>query len=100
MSTVNAILEVDADGTLHLPIPPELRNSKLRVVASLQAITVNSGVAQVKSRKVPKATPEMLAKRKAALEALREAGGLSDVIPDPCAWQREIRKDRKLPDLE
>lgn len=25
MSTITAILEADADGTLHLPLPPELR---------------------------------------------------------------------------
>ena len=33
--------------------------------------------------------PEMLARRKAAYAGLRAAGGLSDVISDPVAWQRE-----------
>jgi hypothetical protein len=35
-----------------------------------------------------------------ALEHLRrisENGGLRDVIPDPVAWQKEIRTDRILP---
>ena len=48
----------------------------------------------------PKATAEMLAKRKAALEALRSAGGLSDAIPNPVEWQRESRVDRSLPGLD
>jgi hypothetical protein len=39
----------------------------------------------------------MLAKRAAALESLRAMGGLKDVIPDPAAWQREIREDVVLP---
>ena len=32
----------------------------------------------------------------AALQKLAEAGGIP-TIPDPVAWQREIRKDRPLP---
>jgi hypothetical protein len=43
------------------------------------------------------ATPEMLERRKAALAGLRAMGGLHEVIPDPAAWQRDIRKDRPLP---
>jgi hypothetical protein len=39
MSKVTAILEADADGTLHLPLPPELRNTKVRVTATLEATT-------------------------------------------------------------
>lgn len=36
MSTINAILEPDADGTLHLPLPPELRHVKVEVTATLK----------------------------------------------------------------
>ena len=36
MSTINAILEPDADGTLHLPLPPELRHVKIEVTATLK----------------------------------------------------------------
>ncbi len=36
---------------------------------------------------------------KAALDKLAAAGGVSS-IPDPVAWQREIRKDRPLPGRE
>ena len=47
----------------------------------------------------PQATQEMLARRKQALEELRVLGGLSDVISDPLAWQREIRVERALPEI-
>jgi uncharacterized cupin superfamily protein len=36
MSTITAILEADADGTLYLPLPEELRNGKGKVKADLQ----------------------------------------------------------------
>ncbi|MCI0746785.1 MAG: DUF2281 domain-containing protein [Verrucomicrobia subdivision 3 bacterium] len=36
MSTINAILEPDADGTLHLPLPPELRHVKIEIIATLR----------------------------------------------------------------
>ena len=38
MSTVTAILEPEADGTLHLPVPEELKSRKVKVVATLEAI--------------------------------------------------------------
>ncbi len=38
MSTVTAILEANADGSLHLPLPTELRRGKIKVVASLTAV--------------------------------------------------------------
>lgn len=34
-----------------------------------------------------------------ALEALATAGGIS-AIPDPTAWQRDLRQDRPLPGRE
>ncbi|MCE0522029.1 MAG: DUF2281 domain-containing protein [Methylacidiphilales bacterium] len=36
MSTITAILEPEADGTLHLPVPEELRHGKIEVVATLR----------------------------------------------------------------
>jgi hypothetical protein len=38
MSTITAILEPDADGSLHLPLPPELRNGKVKVEAKLEPV--------------------------------------------------------------
>ena len=36
MSTITATLEADIDGTLHLPLPIELRQGKIHVVATLE----------------------------------------------------------------
>jgi hypothetical protein len=90
MNTITAILEADADGTLHLPLPAELRHGKIEVTATLKAANGTSST-------VPRATPEMVARRKSALRELRGLGGLRNVIPDPVAWQREMRQDRPLP---
>lgn len=105
MSTINAILEPDPDGTLHLPLPPELRHGKVKVEATLLPIHSASDFDEQlddskESGTPPRATPEMLRQRTEAGEALRAMGGLKDVIPDPVAWQREIREDRKLPGRE
>lgn len=90
METIVAILEPDADGTLHLPLPEGLRHGKVEVTATLSAA---SGGANP----IPVTTPEMLARRAEAIERLRALGGLKDIIPDPVAWQREMREDRPLP---
>ena len=90
MSTITVILEPDADGTLHLPLPAELRHGKVEVTATLKAANGTSPA-------LPRATPEMLRRRREAFQRLREMGGLRDVIPDPVAWQREMRQDRPLP---
>ena len=93
MSTITAILDPHADGSLHLPLPVELRHRRVRVEATLEA----ADEAEPSPRP---ATPEMLGQRKEALDALRALGGLKDVIPDPIAWQREQREDRPLPGRE
>jgi hypothetical protein len=38
MSTITVILEPDPDGSLHLPLPPELRQGKIKVVASMEQL--------------------------------------------------------------
>jgi hypothetical protein len=38
MSTITAILEPEADGTLHLPVPEELRHGKVEVTATLRSV--------------------------------------------------------------
>jgi len=82
MSTIVAILESDPDGTVHLPVPVALRHGKLKVTATLQAVSE------------PQGTPLD------ALLELRKLGGLREAIPDPSAWQREQREDRPLPGRE
>jgi hypothetical protein len=83
MSTITAILEADADGTLHLPVPQNLRRGKVRVVATLES--------ELETTDRPT--------REAAMAALRQLRTLGTFkkITDPVAWQREIRKDRPLP---
>jgi hypothetical protein len=43
MSTITLILEPDPDGSLHLPLPPELRHSAVKVTATLEAAAGSSG---------------------------------------------------------
>ncbi len=38
MSTITAILKPDVDGTVRLPLPAELRNSSVRIVATVEAV--------------------------------------------------------------
>lgn len=38
MSTITAILEPDADGSLRLPLPPELRHMPVKVTATVEAV--------------------------------------------------------------
>lgn len=83
MSTITAILEADEDGTIHLPLPPSLRQGKIRVVAILESESETS---------VPKVKTPL-----EALKQLRDAGGLHHVIPDPIAWQRDQRQESPLP---
>ena len=82
MSTITAILDADADGTLHLPLPAELRKSRLKVTATLEA--------------APGATPTLARTPLEALKELRKLGAFK-TITDPVAWQRDERKDRPLP---
>jgi hypothetical protein len=83
MSTITAILEADADGTLHLPVPLNLRRGKVKVIATLE-----------KESEMGPAKPGTPLE---ALKELRKLGGLGHVIPDPMAWEREQRKERSLP---
>ena len=83
MSTITAILEADADGTLHLPVPQNLRRGKVKVVATLQS--------ELETADRPTRETAL-----AALRQLRKLGTFKK-ITDLVAWQREIRKDRPLP---
>ena len=85
MSTITAILEADADGTLHLPLPAELRHGKIEVTATLKA-------ANGATPAVPRATPEMLRRRKEAFEKLRELGGRPH-LPVYAGCDRPIARD-------
>ena len=88
MSTITAILEPQADGSLHLPVPAEMRRGKVKVIATLTP--------------VPASAEQEAEQRLKALDYLRRIavrGGIKN-IPDPARWQREIRQDRPLPGRE
>lgn len=44
MSTITAILEPDADGTLHLPLPMAWRKTPIRVKAELEPVSGSAAV--------------------------------------------------------
>lgn len=86
MSTVTAILEADSDGTLHLPLPPELRRGRVRVAAKLEALPDSGGVEEAERQQ----------RLGAIMERIRARNPFKD-IKDPVTWQREMRDDVKLP---
>ena len=88
MSTITAILEPQADGSLHLPVPVEMRKGKVKVIATLTPV---SGSAQQESGQRLKALD--------SLGRIAARGGIKN-IPDPARWQRELRQDRPLPGRE
>jgi hypothetical protein len=88
MSVITVILEPDADGSLHLPVPAEMQDKKIKVTATLTAVSdVDSGSHDANLKQTQAV---------AALRRIASRGGLKG-IEDPQAWQREIREDRALP---
>jgi len=90
MSTITAILEPDADGTLHLPLPAELRHGKIKVEATLEpAPREASGATEAERQR----------RLLGIMERIRTRNPFKD-INDPVAWQREMREDVRLPRRE
>lgn len=97
MHTLETDIEIAEDGSVKLlsPLPEWLKPGRAHVLLakadplSLRAI--------MQRYRLPKATPEMVARRSEALKQLRAMGGLQEAIPDPVAWQKEMREDVKLP---
>jgi len=80
MSTIQAILDADADGSVHVPLPAELRQGKVMVIATLTKV----------------AEAEPTSRAVVYLRKIAARGGLKGMA-DPARWQREIREDRALP---
>lgn len=80
MSTIQAVFDAEADGSVRVPLPAELRQGKVMVIATLT--------------KVAEAVPASRAVEH--LRRIAARGGLKDMV-DPVRWQREIREDRALP---
>ncbi|CAN5701224.1 hypothetical protein BH09VER1_BH09VER1_05270 [soil metagenome] len=75
MSTVTAILEPEADGTLHLPVPEAMRHGKVEVIATLRSITAQPDPAA----KLGTGILERLRKTQELLGPIAPDDGLSDV---------------------
>ena len=87
MSTITAILEPASDGTLHVPVPKELRHTKFKVVATPQVPGDASADAASES--------ERQRKLREVLEEISKTNPFQGI--DPVSWQREMREDRDLP---
>ena len=81
MSTITAVLDADPDGTLHLPLPADLRGVRVRVEAKLEAAP---------------STAKSPVELRAIMRKLRDRNPFRGVS-DPVAWQREVREDVRLP---
>lgn len=99
MNTLETDIEVGADGSIKLlsPLPGWMKPGRLHAWLTVAADAASGGKAK---RPLPVATPEMVEERRQALAGLRAVGGLKEVIPDPAAWQRDIRQDVELPPRE
>ncbi|MDB6040458.1 MAG: hypothetical protein JWM99_4299, partial [Verrucomicrobiales bacterium] len=89
---ITAVFEPEVDGTVHLPIPEELRGGRIRVTATLEAVV------PIPDPK-PTADNEMLHRRREAFEKLRQLNPFRE-ISDPVTWQKDIRTDRSTPNRE
>ena len=98
MNTLETDVEVSADGSLKLltPLPAWIKPGRMHLLLTEASVTARPDKPK---RQIPTATPEMLERRKAAFERLRELNPYRD-ITDPVAWQREIREDVVLPGRE
>jgi hypothetical protein len=81
VSTITAVLDADPDGTLHLPLPPDLHGTRIRIEAKLEA-----------TKPAPQAEGGLCA----VMRQIRARNPFR-AISDPVAWQREMRNDVSLP---
>lgn len=92
MKTLETDIEIGADGSVQLlsPLPAWLKPGRAHVRMTVESMD------EKPTRQKLTATPEMIARRVTALEAIRKLNPYRDMT-DPVGWQREIRCDRPLP---
>jgi hypothetical protein len=92
MNTLESDIEIGPDGSMRLlsPLPAWLKPGRAHVL-----MTVESAQEKPQLEKLT-ATPEMIARRSAALAEVRKLNPYRD-IAEPVSWQREMREDRPLP---
>jgi hypothetical protein len=81
MSTITAVLDAAPDGTVHLPLPPDLRGIRLRVKATVEA-----------DRPVVRSSGDL----RAIMRQIRDRNPFR-AVGDPVVWQRQAREDVRLP---
>lgn len=81
MSTITAVLDSCSDGTVHLPLPPDLHGTRVRVEAKLEAAS-----------SAAKSPLEL----RAIMQKIRDRNPFRGVS-DPVAWQRAAREDVRFP---
>lgn len=82
-------MQPDKNGTVHVLIPEECGQATVRVVVTKEPVAT-----------LPEVDMSKIKTPLGAFKELRKVRGLSRIIPDPMAWQREIREDRPLPGRE
>ena len=87
MSTITAILESDADGTLRLPLPAAWRRRQVKVVAQVDLLP---DATQAATDADPSTQLFDIMERIAQRNPFKG-------IKDPMEWQREMREDVILP---
>lgn len=89
MNRLETDIEIAADGSLRLlsPLPDWLKPGRVHVV-----LTIGDPAEPRPKQQIPTATPEMIARRMAALEKVQQLNPYRDVA-DPAEWQRAIRED-------
>ncbi len=91
--TADAVIAEDGRVTIPEPLPGWVKPGHARVVL---VVDDEARAAAEQPRPKPVATPEMVARRKKALESVRQLNPYRDLV-DPASWQREVRRDRPLP---
>ena len=96
MNTLETDIEITADGSMRLlsPLPEWLKPGRAHVV-----LTVANAAKGKLKRQITTASPEMIARRMAALEKVRALDPYRD-IADPVEWQRTVREDVIQPGRE
>lgn len=92
MRTLETNIEIGADGSVKLlsPLPAWLKPGRAHVRRTVESVE------EKPVRRKLTASPEMIARRFAALEEVRKLNPYRD-ITDPVEWQREMREDRPQP---
>lgn len=80
-STITAVLNACPAGTVHLPLPPNLRGARVRVEVRLEAAA--------SAAKIP-------IELRAIMRKTRDRNPFRG-IGDPVAWHCEVREDAPLP---